>query len=52
MYNEFFYHSFSRLLKNESTQDNNKRAFQTLESILKNGLLFVPEEIKLRRIQT
>ena len=47
MYNEFFYHSFSRLLKNESTQDNNKRAFQTLESILKNGLLFVPEEIKL-----
>lgn len=47
MYNEFFYHSFSRLLKNESIQDNNKRAFQTLESILKNGLLFVPEEIKL-----
>lgn len=47
MSNEFFYHSFSRLLKNESTQDNNKRAFQTLESILKNGLLFVPEEIKL-----
>lgn len=34
-------------MKNESTQDNNKRAFQTLESILKNGLLFVPEEIKL-----
>ena len=47
MYNEFFYHSYYRLLKNESTQDNNKRAFQTLESILKNGLLFVPEEIKL-----
>lgn len=47
MSNEFFYHSFSRFLKNESTQDNNKRAFQTLESILKNGLLFVPEEIKL-----
>ncbi len=47
MSNEYFYHSFSRFLKNESEQDNNKRALQTFESILKNGLLFAPEEIKL-----
>ncbi|MBJ9739109.1 hypothetical protein I5523_05535 [Acinetobacter oleivorans] len=47
MSDQYFYHSFSRFLKNESIEDNNKRAFQTLESILKNGILFVPEEIKL-----
>lgn len=47
MSNQYFYHSFSRLLKEESGVDNNKRAFQTLESILKNGILFVPEEITL-----
>lgn len=47
MSNQYFYHSFSRLLKEESEEDNNKRAFQTLESILKNGILFVPEEITL-----
>lgn len=47
MSNQYFYHSFSRLLREESREDNNKRAFQTLESILKNGILFVPEEITL-----
>ncbi|MEZ2901943.1 hypothetical protein ACBQ24_04180 [Acinetobacter terrestris] len=47
MSNQYFYHSFSRLLKGESRSNNNKRAFQTLESILKNGILFVPEEITL-----
>ncbi|MDM1301329.1 MULTISPECIES: abortive infection system antitoxin AbiGi family protein [Acinetobacter] len=47
MSQQYFYHSFSRFLKNESEADNYKRSFQTLESILKNGLLFVPEEIIL-----
>lgn len=47
MSNQYFYHSFSRLLKNENKEDNCARSFQTLQSIIKNGLLFVPEEILL-----
>jgi len=47
MSDQYFYHSFSRFVKDESEEDNNKRAFKTFESILKNGLLFVPEEIIL-----
>lgn len=47
MLQEYFYHSFSRLLPNESEADNYDRSFKTLESILRNGILFAPEEIKL-----
>lgn len=47
MSDQYFYHSFSRILKGEGAEDNNKRVFQTFESILKNGILFAPEEITL-----
>lgn len=44
---EYFYHSFPRLMRDEPINNNNERGFQIFKNIIKNGLLITPEVIDL-----
>lgn len=47
MSKEYFYHSFPRIAKGESVDENKERSIQILSNIIDNGLLITPEILNL-----